>query len=199
MAYWPFDETKGIVTRDATTNHFPGTLRNRPRRVPSYWLPVLTLNGANPVINQYGVPFVDPGATVKVSAVAVAADYLHSLMLRADGTVVGWGTLVGYKDYNSGETTIPQNATNVIAIAAGGAHDLALRLDGSVVAWGNNGAGETNVPAGATNIVDVAAGASFCLALTADGTVLAWGDNSYGEIDVPADATNVVAIQDSSR
>ena len=44
---------------------------------------------------------------------AIAAGDIHSLALKADGTVVGWG----YNGY--GQTTIPAGLTNVVAIAAG--------------------------------------------------------------------------------
>ena len=64
--------------------------------------------------------------------VAIAAGAYHSLALKADGTVVGWGEN-GY-----GQTTIPAGATNVVAIAAGDYHSLALKADGTVVGWGDN-------------------------------------------------------------
>jgi alpha-tubulin suppressor-like RCC1 family protein len=53
-----------------------------------------------------------------VSAIAAS---LHSLALKNDGTVVGWG----YNEY--GQATIPAGLTNVAAIAAGYFHSLALK------------------------------------------------------------------------
>ena len=76
----------------------------------------------------------------------------HSLALKADGTVVGWG------DNDYGQTTIPASATNVVAIAAGSNHSLALKADGTVVGWGYNDYGQTTIPASATNVVAIAAG-----------------------------------------
>ena len=99
----------------------------------------------------------------------------HSLALKADGTVVGWG------DNGFGETNIPAGLTNVVAIAAGNYHSLALKADGTVVGWGNNGNGEINIPAGLTNVVAIAAGSEHSLALKADGTVVGWGFNYDGE------------------
>jgi trimeric autotransporter adhesin len=62
--------------------------------------------------------------------------------LRADGTVIGWGS------NTFGATTIPAAATNVVAIAAGLWHSLALRADGTVIGWGWDADGQVTIPAG---------------------------------------------------
>ena len=59
-----------------------------------------------------------PGGLSNV--VAIAAGGYHSLALKSDGTVVGWG------DNGYGQTTVPAGLSNVAAIAAGGYHSLAL-------------------------------------------------------------------------
>ena len=51
---------------------------------------------------------------------AVETDYQHNLALRADGTVVAWGSPI------AGRTNVPAGLTNVVAIAAGSDHSLAL-------------------------------------------------------------------------
>jgi hypothetical protein len=119
--------------------------------------------------------------------VAIAEGYSHRLALKADGTLVAWGST-----YDN-EITIPASATNVVAIAAGDSHSLALKANGTVVGWGDNDDGETNTT-GLTNVVAIAAGGLFSVALKADGTVLAWGDNAYNENTIPSGLTNVVAI-----
>jgi hypothetical protein len=121
--------------------------------------------------------------------VAVAQGMLHSLVLRADGTVQAWDNM-----------TVPAGVSNVIAISssAGAYHDVALKSDGTVVAWGDDTWGgtwgQTNVPSGLSNVVAVAAGWYHCMVLKADGTVVAWGDVSEGQANVPEGLTNVVAI-----
>jgi alpha-tubulin suppressor-like RCC1 family protein len=155
--------------------------------------------------------------------VAVAAGAFHSLALKSDGTVVGWGdntttpsglsnamaiaagayhnlalksdgTVVGWGDNGSGESTIPSGLSNVVAIAAGGWHSLALMGDGTVVGWGDNTYGQSTPPTGLTGVAAIAAGVSHSLALKSDGTVVGWGYNSNGQTNVPSGLSNVVAV-----
>lgn len=118
----------------------------------------------------------------------MAAGSAHSLMLKADGTVLAWG------DNRHGEVSVPPDLTNVIALAAGYRHSLALKADGKVVAWGDNYYGAINVPAGLNNVVGLAGGTWYSLAAKADGTVVGWGDSRQGEIAIPAGLNNVVAV-----
>jgi hypothetical protein len=122
------------------------------------------------------------------NVVSLAAGTFHHLALRADGTVVGWGSN-GFNQIN-----IPGGLTNVVAISAGETHSLALRADRTVVAWGNNGLGQSTVPAAATNVVSISAGEAHNLALRADGTVVAWGLNSNGQATVPGGLVNIIAV-----
>lgn len=112
----------------------------------------------------------------------------HSLALKLDGSVVGWG-------YDSGsQATPPQGLTNAVAISAGSHHNLALKSDGSVVGWGQSTAGETSPPSGLRDAVAVAAGQMHGLALKTNGIVVGWGDNRYGQAAPPPGLRDVVAI-----
>ena len=84
--------------------------------------------------------------------VLIAAGDSHSLALRGDGKVIGWG------DNFFGQRRVPTGLANIVAIAAGSEHSLALRADGTVIAWGRNDSGQTTVPASLTNVVAIAAG-----------------------------------------
>jgi alpha-tubulin suppressor-like RCC1 family protein len=89
----------------------------------------------------------------------VAGGYLHSVALRADGTVTTWG------DNTYGQTNLPPGLTNVVAITAGDFNTLALRADGRVLAWGDNSYGQNNIPASVTNSVGIASGYYHSMAL----------------------------------
>ena len=122
------------------------------------------------------------------NAVAVAAGSWHSLLLGADGRVVGWG------DDDSGQCDAPVGLTDAVAIAGGGYHSLAIRANCTVVAWGDNDYRQCAVPSGLENVFAVAAGVWHSLALRTDGTVVGWGDNSEGQASIPQGLSEVVSV-----
>ena len=134
-----------------------------------------------------------------ISAMSVGA--VHSLALRADGTVVSWGhnksgELGNGTVADSWAPVVVKGLSSVRSVAAGTSFSLAVRSDGAVFGWGNNQSGElgdgsatnrsTPVPVvglgSGSGVIAVAAGGAFSLALKADGTVLAWGNNASGEL-----------------
>ena len=134
----------------------------------------------------YGRTSIPPGAS---NALAVSASLYHSLLVKADGTVLACGDT-----YDYGQLTFPANLTNAISVAAGLYSSVVLKADGKVVVFGDNFNGQTNVPTSLSNVVAIASGWTHGLALRADSTVVSWGSNSFGETNVPAGLTNVVAI-----
>lgn len=119
------------------------------------------------------------------NVVALSAGKVHSLALRADGTVVAWG----YNAY--GECDVPPGLGDTIAVAAGNSHSLALKADGTVVGWGENFDGELNIPPDLVNAVAISTLQGSSFAIKADGTLVGWGNSNTG---MPMDLTNVVAI-----
>jgi len=144
--------------------------------------------------NDFGQSIVPANLT---NAVQVAGGWRHSLALKANGTVQGWG------DDTVGQINFP-DGDNYMAIACGVEHSLALLTNGTVSAEGDNSYGEGDVPNGLTNVVAIAAGYYHSLALESDGTVVAWGADdgvdpvgtnpNYGQADVPTNLASVVAI-----
>jgi uncharacterized delta-60 repeat protein len=80
--------------------------------------------------------------------VAIAAGGYHSLVLRADGTVLAWG----WNEY--GQTSVPESLSNVVAIAAGFQHNLVLQADGRIVGWGWNEYGQASDSGGWIDLTD---------------------------------------------
>jgi len=190
---WSCDEGRfgsgaGALVRDVSGWGNDGWLRNRPMRQPSQPQPFFVLLGDDPFIVECHDAYEEPGATMVGAPVTVAAGYAHSLGLRADGRIVGWGS------NDAGQLRIDSTAKDVVAIAAGARHSLALHRDGRVTAWGDNAWGQVSVPAEVTNAVAIAAGTVHSLALLREGRVFAWGHPDAGTAVIPEEATNVVAV-----
>ena len=118
--------------------------------------------------------------------VAVGED--HTLALRGNGQVVGWGR------NQAGQLNMPASVSSgVTAIAAGATTSMALKTDESLVFWGGYAAGEIALPEQAREGVRaVALGAQHQMVLKNDGSVFAWGNNTYGQSTVPPEAMRVV-------
>lgn len=134
-----------------------------------------------------------PANLTNVIAIAQGPAALYCLALKADGTVVVWGS-------NNAVTNIPSTVSNIVSVAAGEEHCLALRSDGILIGWGDNSFGQLQFPSNlystypTNKVVAIAAGNFHSLALKADGTVVAWGYNFWGMTNVPSSANGAVAI-----
>ena len=117
---------------------------------------------------------------------AVAAGFVHNLVLKPNGMVAAWGV--------GPATNVPPGLSGVIAVSAGFNHSVAVRADGTVVAWGDNNFGQTTIPPSWTNIVAIAAAGEFNVALRNNGTVVARGRNQFGQTNVPPTLNGVKAV-----
>lgn len=137
--------------------------------------------------------------------VQVAMGYVHTLVLKSDGTVWASG-YNGHGELGDGTTTdknapiMVSGLSGVVQIAAGSYQSFAIKFDGTVWAWGDNESGQlgdgttTNrtVPVqvvGVSRIVQVAAGGwwgnaanAHTLMLKSDGTVWGCGWNVHGQL-----------------
>ena len=129
-------------------------------------------------IKGWGLRTFDSGDFPITNAVAVAAGSGYSLVLKSDGSIVGWGL-------NNYGQAIPPDGNDFAAIAAGVGYSLALKSDGSIVGWGWNYSGQVTPPAG-NDYVAIAAGETHSLALKSDGSIVGWGSNTYGLASPPA-------------
>ena len=105
--------------------------------------------------------------------------------------VVGIGA---WGDDDKGQSTIPEELTEVIQVDAGSAHSIALQSNGTVEVFGDNGLDQLDIPGTLTGVIAVAAGYFHNLALKEDGSVVAWGWNTNGQTIVPKDLENVIQV-----
>ena len=173
----------------------------------------LKTNSSTPVLVKglgpgSGVIAVDGNAPP--ISVTSPSGFGHSVALKSNGAVFGWGNNASGEVGNGTLTTpvlkpVPVTGlgagSGVVAIAAGGSFTLALESNGTVLSWGHDTSGElgdgnsgpghdrdtpgqvSGLGAG-SDVTAIAAGTAFGMALKSDGTVLAWGDNHSGELGI---------------
>jgi len=132
---------------------------------------------------------------------AIAAGEYHSLAVKNDGTVWGWGDNSTYQIGRDAPTTTPTPVMkvgmgSVASVAASGYRSLALKADGTVCQWGfwrialpwgdstywlNRYVGDAE-SVGLQGVISIAAGSEHSMALKNDSTVWAWGVNSHGQL-----------------
>ena len=153
---------------------------------------------ADPVVMR------DSTSAEVTTAVAVAAGAAHSLVLRADGSVLAAGlnnngqlgdNTAQSRDFAAPVPNVCGAGIPVTAIAAGADFSVALCADGRVRAWGANSDGQlgdgtfaqSGIPvtvsglAGHT-VTAIAAGDKFALALDSGGLAWSWGSNTRGQL-----------------
>ena len=126
----------------------------------------------------------------------ISAGYSHSLGLKPDGTLWGWG-LGEYGQLSTGndsDSSIPilcGTATNWAKICGGYSNTFAIKNDGTLWGTGYNLYGALGINSTvdhtsvftqigtANNWSEVAAGETFAIGLRTDHTMWAWGFNQY--------------------
>ena len=162
------------------------------------------LGAGNPGVNSsLPVHVQGPGGAGFLGDVAaVTSGYSHSLALKSDHTVWGWGGngtgQLGNGNLMASPAPIQIDARDlhdITQLSAGWKHSLALRSDHTVWAWGDGtlgavgngckegvdcGAVTTPVQVPITDVIAVSGGDCHSAALKSDGTVWTWGCNHHG-------------------
>ena len=136
--------------------------------------------------------------------VAVAAAYLHTCALRANGEVLCWGGNE-YGELGDGTTIsrrVPTRVeglgpgSGVTAIALGGSHACALKSSGAVLCWGSDEFGQIGDGSSrgtrpltpvlglgpGSGVMAIAAGGEHTCAVKSDQSMYCWGFNSGGQL-----------------
>ena len=167
------------------------------------------------------------GILTGVTAIAAGGSHAsvlqHSIALRSDGSVWGWGNgangLLGNNSTASSSVPVQVvgpggvgNLAGVTAIAAGFHHSAALKSDGTVWTWGDgyegvlgrNSTASSSVPVqvvgpgGVGNLAGVTAigvGWGHSMALKGNGTLWTWGSNQYGGLGNNGLSSSYVPVQ----
>jgi alpha-tubulin suppressor-like RCC1 family protein len=134
--------------------------------------------------------------------VSASAGGSHSLGVRANGSLWGWGdNFFGQLGDNTASgrnspVSVVGGFTDWVSASAGGSHSLGVRANGTLWAWGINGNGQlgdatitsrrspVSVVGGFTDWVFASAGVSgqHSLGIRANGTLWAWGSNANGRL-----------------
>jgi len=132
------------------------------------------------------------------NVIAVSSGHSHTLAIRTDGSLWGWGANHNGQlgngtatERGEGISTPIKIMENVIYVSAGSHHSMAIQTDGSLWAWGVNYAGWLGDGTRINrfrpvkimeDVISVSIGSSHTVAITSDGSLWAWGQNGSGEL-----------------
>ena len=130
--------------------------------------------------------------------IQTAAESNFTLVLKADGTVWGWGdnTYGQLGDGTFQQSIAPKQIiglSGITAIDAGPKQAFALKNDGTVYAWGDNTYGQLGdgtrttrqVPvqvSALSSVSKISAGRIHTAAITENGSLYVWGNNNRGQL-----------------
>ena len=142
----------------------------------------------------YSSPVQVPGTTWS----SVAATQDHTLAIKTDGTLWGWGSASGYGalglNQNEGNYSSPVQIPGSTwrSVTAGMISGLATKTDGTLWVWGWNYDGKLGQNDGVSKSSPVQipgttwdkarANGHYMFATKTDGTMWSWGSNDFGQL-----------------
>ncbi|MEO7033128.1 MAG: hypothetical protein ABI335_04860 [Polyangiaceae bacterium] len=157
-------------------------------------------NGAGTSDSPVQVAGLHQAIDVAIATDSEVGSGVATLVVLADGSVVGWGHAHGpglTTDSSSDQLTpIPMTGlSGMRQITLGSSHACALLENAEVACWGSNVGGRlgssspnTLVPqvvGGLSDVAEVRAGDAFTCARRTNGEVLCWGENTYQALARP--------------
>ena len=150
-----------------------------------------------------------PGAAFPWLQVSTNNQGQHTLAIKSDGTLWGWGLNTSGQLGTNSTTNVSSPVlvsgpvgASWLAVSAGSLHSLGITTTGLLYGWGQNTSGQVGIsslvaksspvlvsgPAG-TSWIQVSAGQLHSLAVTTNGILYAWGFNLYGQVGNNSSAT----------
>jgi alpha-tubulin suppressor-like RCC1 family protein len=144
--------------------------------------------------------------TLQDDFAVVSAGAYHTIAIKTNGTLWGWGLNDDGCSYGCGQVGLGQGVleafvptqvgtdTNWQGVSAGETESYAIKTDGTLWSWGWNGSGQLglgdkvdrNVPTQVglgTDWSSVSGGDGYStFAIKTDGTLWSWGWNAYGQL-----------------
>jgi alpha-tubulin suppressor-like RCC1 family protein len=145
------------------------------------------------VISPVQIGIYDYGEPVQVGSsswIAVSAGEFHSIGLRSDGRMFGWGVggLVGDNTYIQRSSPVQIGTSSWSVINSGRTHSLAINNLGQIYFWGYM----YNTREAATQSLSwtkVSGGFQHTLAIRSDGALFSWGRNDAGAAGINSTVT----------
>src|SRR3989339_219838 len=197
------------ATTDTTGNYFSADLPIGTYTLP----PSLTGHTFAPSARAVYLDGINATSSNFVATVyGRLATAVHSICVRGDGTIWGWGS---NSSGQIGDGTATDRVSRVQvatlssmkAVDTGEDHTVALKSDGTGWAWGINNTGQlgngttvnSSIPVQVTGLstaaIAVSAGYDHVLSLKSDNTVWAWGNNSKGQLGNGTTTDSSVPVQ----
>ena len=173
------------------------------------WPPFSPLDQINISNEWHDTKGITELVKIKRNVSHVSVGNWHSMSIRSDGTLFGWGS--NYLRSSGG--WLPNNSffrlrrnlaesnniivypermkNNIVTVSTGNNHTMAIDMNGTLFGWGRNSFGEVGTLSFSTihrgtkimdNVLSVSAGNNHTAAIREDGSLWTWGANVYGQL-----------------
>lgn len=126
--------------------------------------------------------------------VQVTGGVAHSLALKDDGSIVGWGLDTLVNGTPTGQVSNTPTGNDFVQVAATFYSSFALKADGSIVSWGADRYNQVSDTPSGNDFVQVAGASAHALALKSDGSIVSWGSDSFGSVTNTPTGTGFVQV-----